>query len=486
MTIMKLANRKWTQEEFFEKRKEVLSWWPTGQEVDLNEAVEYHKQLPEAKVFAKKLDKCRREGVVPIQVGLGHATVEETQSHMQRVEDNGVDLAWIQLDTYTRRRQYEKVQHGIEESIRTSKSVLNGYPYVNHGHKSMRNIVDSMKVPLLLEACSDEEPMLSAEIGFAGGGTANLCQDLRQLLAHSKNYPLDKRIQNMQYNARLAAYYTEHGAPIEGLAAGMIHGYVPSGMGSAIAILQCLLIAEQGVRHISVMTASLYNLIFDTATMRVCRKLAGEYLRRFGYEDVRVLIVPWPWEGGWPPDAQRASAVAAWQATISILGGADWIHLRSVHEGIGIPTPQANIASIKIGRQVRRMLAGQRLPDSSELQLETQMLELEVRSIVDTVLALGDGDPAVGEVKAVEAGVVDCAITPWIHCHGDVLAIRDTGGVLRYVKHGNVPLPKEVGEYHRKKIAEREQREHRKADIEMAIHDFHALSRHDIETGIHS
>ena len=473
---MELQNRRWTDAELLEKRKEVLAWWPTGKGVDLAEAIDYHRHLPDEKVFPKKLDKCRREGVKPIQVGLGHATIEETNQHQLAVEAGGADLVWIQVDTYTRRRQFEKAQQGIEESVKTGVSVLNGYPYVNHGVAGFRRIVDTMKVPLLLEASSDEEPMLSAEIGLAGGGTANLSQDLRQLLAHSKNYPLDKRIINNQYNARLAAYYTERGAPIECLVTGMIHGYVPSGVASAIGILQCLLIAEQGVKYISLMTASLYNLAYDAANMQVCRKLAAEYLHRFGHDDVRVFIVNWPWEGNWPPDAQRASAVAAWQAAISMLGGADWIHLRSVHEGIGIPTPQANVASIKAGAQMRRMLAGQSLPESEEFSLEKQMLELEIRAILDKVLELGGGDPAIGEVNAVKAGVLDVAITPWIHCQGNVLALRDTSGVLRYVNHGGIPLPDAVVQYHKRKIAEREKADGKKANIEMAIRDFHVLS----------
>lgn len=110
---MKLANRTWTDGELLEKRKEVLSWWPTGRDVDLQEAISYHRQLPEHKVFARKLDKCKREGIKPIQVGLGHATVEETNNHRRLVEEGGADLVWIQVDTYTRRRQFDKAQKGI-------------------------------------------------------------------------------------------------------------------------------------------------------------------------------------------------------------------------------------------------------------------------------------------------------------------------------------------------------------------------------------
>ena len=50
---MELRNKKWTDEEFFEVRKEVLNQWPTGKEVDLEEAVEYNKKIPDTKNFAK-------------------------------------------------------------------------------------------------------------------------------------------------------------------------------------------------------------------------------------------------------------------------------------------------------------------------------------------------------------------------------------------------------------------------------------------------
>ena len=52
---MKLRFKKWTEEEFFEMRKEVLKGWPTGKDVNLEEAVAYHKALPESKSFSKKL-----------------------------------------------------------------------------------------------------------------------------------------------------------------------------------------------------------------------------------------------------------------------------------------------------------------------------------------------------------------------------------------------------------------------------------------------
>ena len=52
---MEIRNRKLSEEEFFKEREEVLAQWPTGKEVDLDEAIEFHKSLPPGKVLAKKL-----------------------------------------------------------------------------------------------------------------------------------------------------------------------------------------------------------------------------------------------------------------------------------------------------------------------------------------------------------------------------------------------------------------------------------------------
>ncbi len=46
-----IRNKRWSDEEFLERRKGVLSRWPTGKDIDLDEAIEYHKRLPESKVY---------------------------------------------------------------------------------------------------------------------------------------------------------------------------------------------------------------------------------------------------------------------------------------------------------------------------------------------------------------------------------------------------------------------------------------------------
>jgi methylaspartate mutase epsilon subunit len=84
------------------------------------------------------------------------------------------------------------------------------------------------------------------------------------------------------------------------------------------------------------------------------------------------------------------------------------------------------------------------------------MEEKEVRSILDKVLEFGDGDVLVGAAKAVETGVLDNPFAANRAAAGKVLGIKDSAGAIRYYNTGNLPFSKEIIDYHKEKIAERE------------------------------
>ena len=48
-------------------------------------------------------------------------------------DKGGADLLPTTIDSYTRQNRYKEAEVGIEESIKTGKSMLNGFPAVNHG-----------------------------------------------------------------------------------------------------------------------------------------------------------------------------------------------------------------------------------------------------------------------------------------------------------------------------------------------------------------
>ena len=55
----------------------MFSGWPTWREVDLDEAIAYHEQLPREKDYHQVLTKVKEEGRILVQVSIGHALVEE-------------------------------------------------------------------------------------------------------------------------------------------------------------------------------------------------------------------------------------------------------------------------------------------------------------------------------------------------------------------------------------------------------------------------
>jgi methylaspartate mutase epsilon subunit len=67
-------------------------------------------------------------------------------------------------------------------------------------------------------------------------------------------------------------------------------------------------------------------------------------------------------------------------------------------------------------------------------------------------------------------------LTPWKYNKGKVIVARDAENAVRYFDTGDIPLPDEVKEYHRAKLAEREAREGRKIDFNTVVNDLQFAS----------
>ena len=146
--MIEIKNKKIAAEEFQKLRQEVLLGWPTGREVVLSEAVEYHKALPEEKGFARRLSQAKAENRTLIQPRAGVPVIQEHIRLMQYLqEEGGADLLPTTIDSYTRQNRYQEAENGIAESIRLNRAMLNGLPVVNHGVAKCRQVIESVKVP---------------------------------------------------------------------------------------------------------------------------------------------------------------------------------------------------------------------------------------------------------------------------------------------------------------------------------------------------
>ena len=146
---MDLQNKRIPDQEFYKIREEVLQQWPTGKAVDLDEAIAYHKSLPDKKVFSKKLIDAKKRGATLIQPRAGVALIKDQIELLTYLQDKGeADLLPTTIDSYTRQNRYEEAENGIRESFKERRSMLNGFPAVNHGVAGCRQLIDSLDTPI--------------------------------------------------------------------------------------------------------------------------------------------------------------------------------------------------------------------------------------------------------------------------------------------------------------------------------------------------
>lgn len=189
---MELKNQRWSDEEFLQERQKVLSLWPTGREVDLDEAVKYLQSIPPEKNYALKVVKAKREGRTLVQPRGGVALIEDHIELLNCLQDQGgADLLPTTTDTYTRNLRFQDAERGIEESHRQGRSMLNGCPLVNHGLRAVRRISESARNPVIVLS-GTAFPQLTAEMGFAGGLTAFLGAGISYTAAYTKDLPFEQ------------------------------------------------------------------------------------------------------------------------------------------------------------------------------------------------------------------------------------------------------------------------------------------------------
>ena len=474
---MDIQNKRIPEGEFQQLRQEVLTQWPTGKDVNLEEAVAYHKAMPKCRNFSDKLVEAKKAGKTLIQPRAGVPVVEEHIKLLQYLEKHGeADLLPSTIDSYTRQNRYTEAENGIAESIRLGRAMMNGFPAVNHGVAKCRQVIESVNVPVQVRHGTPDARLLT-EITFAGGFTSYEGGGISYNLPYCKNVPMERTIRDWQYVDRLTGLYEEMGVTINREPYGPLTGtLVPPCISHAAAIIEALLAAEQGVKNITVGYGQCGNLRQDVAAIRTLEELTDEYLHKYGYDDVVVTTVLHQWMGGFPADEAKAFGVISTGSLIAALSKATKVIVKTPHEAVGIPTMEANAEGLRCTKQVVNMLSDQVL-QSDKVELEKEIIRQETRAIVDKCFELGNGDIAVGVCRGVEAGVLDVPFAPCRFNKGLMLPCRDNDGAIRILNPGNLPFNKDLLDFHASKIEERAKAENRKPSFQMVVDDVYAIGK---------
>jgi methylaspartate mutase epsilon subunit len=475
---MEIRNKRLSHEEFKQERREVLAKWPTGKEVDFDEAVDFQKSLLPDKNCAKKLALAKETGAMLIRSDSGVPSLEEQTEYLQYLQDEGgSDLLGVIIDSFTRNWLFEEAEQGLEKSLQTGKWLINGFPIVHYGVAETRKLTEAVNLPLHIRGVAPDWRFIS-EIGIAAGYTGTGGAPIISFSQFSADLPLEVAIHNYQYMFRLIGYYEEAGVPIVAEISGGVGVLTPNSLTHAATIIDALTAAEQGVKNICLMVHTQGNLAQDAAAMIILPKLCQEYLNRFGYRDVTLTVVTTSWSGKFPEDFNEALASICLSVAAAVFGKAQLAHVKTTQEAITIPQKEANAASLRAGKMVINMLKDQKIQlDNKVMEIEIKMQKLETKAIVDKVLELGDGDAVVGAIRAVGSGVLDQVFATNKYVASRVMGVRDNEGAVRYLDHGNLPFTNEIIEFHRGKIAEREKARGRKVDYESVVHDLFSVSR---------
>ncbi len=475
---MQLNNKRLDRELFDQERQEVLRQWETGAEVDLEEAFAYHKSLPAHKIFAHKLQEGKEKGIVYAQPRAGVALLNEHIDLLKYLQDEGgADFLPTTIDSYTRQNRYAEAQSGIEESRTVGRSMLNGFPAVNHGVKACRRVVESVNVPVQVRHGTPDARLL-AEVTLAGGFTDYEGGGISYNIPYAKDVSLESTIRYWQYVDRLVGIYEENGVRINREPFGPLTGtLVPPCVSHAVAIMEAVLAVEQGVKSLSLGYGQCGNLVQDTAAIRTLPRLAQEYLQKLGYPNIMLTTVFHQWMGGFPQDEAKAYGVISWGAATAALGKANKVIVKTPHEALGIPTKEANASGLRTTKQLLNMLKDQELPRTQELAGEEAIIEAETRAILDKILELGEGDMALGAVRGFQAGVVDVPFAPSRFNAGKILPARDNNGAVRMLDFGNLPFGPEIREFHQERIGQRGKAEFRDPSFQMVIDDIYAIGK---------
>jgi methylaspartate mutase epsilon subunit len=477
-----LRNKRLDEAEFLKMREPVLALWPTGREVDLDEAIGYQKKLPDSKSWHKVAQKLHEEKRTAIFPRAGTGLLEDQISLSKKLVESGVPFIPVTTDSYTRQLDFAKVESILAEMRKSgSRNLLNGYPLINYGVKQTRKIIESVDKGAFNPRLSLKSYPLATEIAFAAGMTGIAASSFISWAAYEKDATLEQSMAASQYVQRLIGYYADRGVIISTDNHGwIVTGVQPMTVNLATTIVDALMVAEQGGKSVTSVVHLMGNIAQDLAWIRVTPRLMREYLDKFGYKDVSIPgvfaqhtpLFPMPQGMG------GAFAFPNYTAMVAALGNAEAVSVRTIDEALGIPTEESHALSYESTNWLLNVIRGQDIDlKMKEIDEEVVIAEIEIRAIVDKLLEIGDGDIVVGCLKGVEDGIIDSCFSPNKQVRDLVMGIKDIHGAIRWKEFGNLPLPEEVKKFHRAKVAEREKAEGRKMDYDVLVQDFWAFSK---------
>ena len=441
-------------EEMKRARRDVLEMWKTGHAArSLEENAEFIARQPSF-VTAQSGARGNRLPIL-IQPRSGVSLVKPQIELFKAFKSAGADVLSYQVDSLTRNNNYAGAEQAIRDSRATGVSTLNGFPVINHGVRALRRIITEVKSPLQTRH-STRDPRLLAEISYAGGVTSFEGGAICYNIPYYRDYPLDESIKAWQYVDRLTGWYHERfGIVLDREFFGTLTAtLIPPCLAIVVNIIQAILAAKQGVKSVSLGYAEQGNRIQDVAAIRTLSRVADRVLTNLGHKDVRINTVFHQYMAAFPETQNRSRELIYNSAITAALSGSTRVIVKTCVESVRIPTVADNADAINIVRTGVADATAMSL-DEKKIAAESEMIESEVESILESVIHCGRGSIATGVVESFRQGLLDVPFSPSVHNRGEVVTARDAEGAVRFLSTGKLQFDRELKEFHRGKMQDR-------------------------------
>ena len=379
----------------------------------------------------------------------GFPTYEKMFSLYEEFTTAGVDVLPITIDSHTRLNDYNSANAMLQESIKTKKDLLNGYPLINHGYKKTREMVTHFNTPISLRHGTPDARLL-VDIALASGIFEIEGGPITYLLPYSKNFPLDKAFLYWKHVEKVCAKYSEFNEPINRESFGPLTAtLVPPAITIVIQICEMLLSLEEGVKSFSVSFSQSGSVAQDITTANVLRKSAYKYAKQIGVEDATINLVYHQWMGAFPRDKNFSESLINTSTVIAALVRANKIITKTKAEAFGIPTKEDNAQAVKNVQYTLGMLKG--LPEIRDEE-EEENLQRCVDEIFDAIFN-DKADTLWRKIfNSIKKGIIDVPFSPHIINNNELLTVRGSESSIRIFKAGNVPLSKKSLDFEKKKL----------------------------------
>lgn len=400
---------------------------------DLEESLAYIRSLAKP-TAAALLERAAAAGRTLVQPRCGVGGHEAMRGLLTGLESEAApDLLTITVDSHTRLLRLRAAAH----ALRNDPGQLNGYPLVTHGWRRGRELNESVRAPLQVRHGSPD-PRLLFGTSIAAGVTSFEGGGIGYNVPYAKDVPIAASLRAWQRTDRIAGEITAAGVAVDREFFGSLTGVlVPPAIALAVALLEAVLAAAEGVRCLLIAYPQGGHPWQDLAALRAIRRLAGRYV-----SELPVYPVLHEFMGVFPADRARALCLISYGGLIAEAGGATKVVTKSPAEATGIPGLQANADGIKATRAGMGLAASWDAIEEDAVAEEADVIERQVHELVDPLL---DGSRLADSIsRAFDDGRLDVPFAASRFARSAVVPCRDADGGIRFAEFGNLPFSAHV------------------------------------------